>query len=251
MRNKKGPVLFLAAIVLVAVCIFSMLRTGQSQDVESAWEDIQERGYINIGVTTDSNYKREMLSKISKEIGIEIRTNLVTSEEKKDKLKDEKVDCILGGYTAVDDIEFSNSILEVDEKAVILRSNRDWLDESDNYYEALADKTFAAAVETKAHRAFEAVDEWRDSDLINTETSGQAIKYVLSGEADVAIVPIDKKINSNVLMKVDDMELQYRLTFAYNEDSDIGKHLNDAIRKLKDDGTVDDIIRKYKLNSDK
>lgn len=251
MRNKKGPVLFLAAIVLVAFCIFTMLRTGQSQDVESAWEDIQERGYINIGVTTDSDYKREILRDISKEIGIEIRTNLVTSEEKKEKLKDEKIDCILGGYIVTDGIEFSNSILEVDEKAVILRSNRDWLDESDDHYEALADKTFATAVETKAHRAFEAVEEWKDSDLINTETSGQAIRYVLSGEADVAIVPIDKKINSNILMEVDDLELQYRLTLAYNEGSDIGKHLNDAIKKLKDDGTVDDVIRKYKLDSDK
>lgn len=260
-------------LTLALILAFSMISSFSSCANKSDWETIEERGYFICGITdyAPMNYKdengnwigfdTEFAQAVAKELGVEVRFQLIDWPSKYAELEGRKIDFIWNGFTLgmeadgtsrTDYVDFTHAYLE-NRQCLVTKTDR--LEELGSA-EALKGKKGAAEGGSSGQGVAEEIAG--DTALVSTFSSqATALMEVLSGNADFAV--IDYQMANSMVGKESYASLSINnavqpesevYAIGCRKGSDMTEKINEVIEKLSADGTLAKIAEKYDLTND-
>lgn len=249
------------AILLALTFIFTLCAcTSTSSDKEY----ITEKGEMVIGITyfepmnyLDDNddltgFETEFAEAVCKELGIKATFQKIEWESKETELNSMNIDCIWNGMTATAEREENMSVSQhyMKNKQVLVMKAENAADVAN------ADGlTIVAEKESAGEEVATSDDFFANADYVAVDSQSKALTEVLAGTADGCVV--DFVCSIGMIGEGTDFEdLVVVETKAFNEEeygiafrkgSDMTAAVNDAINKLIENGTLDSIAAKYKL----
>lgn len=240
---------------------------------KSDWESVQEKGYFVCGITyyepmnyRDENGKlvgfdTEFAEAVAKELGLEVKFQVIDWSYKYTELNSGKIDLIWNGFTyglesdgvsRTEYVDFTYSYLE-NRQCLVTKDDR--VDEL-NTTEALNGKKGVAEGGSSGEGV--AVELAGNEELITTFSSqASALMEVLAGNADFAV--IDYQMAKSMVGKGDYAKLAINnavepepevYAIGCRKGSDLTSKINEAIKTLSENGTLAEIAEKYGLTND-
>lgn len=258
------------AVVVIAGALTCFASCGEQQ---SDWEKIQAQGYFRVGYT---NYKpmnfvnesdelvgfdTEFAQMVAKELGVEVKFQLITWSQKYSELNSGAIDCIWNGFTSncadddgvqrSDKVDFSMAYMD-NAQCVVVNSAR--IGEFTSV-EALAGKT--CAVEGgSAGASYAATVTTDDEDHIKkVDAQIDAFTELKAGAVDFIVVDVllANEMCGNGeyadLVKVDAIKIETEeYSIGFRKGSDFTAKVNEVIEKLAKNGELKKLADKYELN---
>lgn len=208
---------------------------------DSDWARIQKSGVMTVGITTDTAYKIEVIRAVCDELGVEAEIKEIDFEDRFEAIKRGEIDCSLNGKGYDENIETSKGIYRWPIKAVIKKDNKHFITNG-NIIDSLIGKTFAFRTLSKAESAFDSVEEWGNNKTIRTLSTKETINMILNDQVDVGLFlnNINFSQYDNIYV-IPDFSVDYTIVFNAPKDSDLIEHINEAIKKLKNNKTFEKI----------
>lgn len=234
--------------------------TGDAE-TESDVAYIQEKGTLVVGVTPfepmdyqDENgewigFDADMAREVGKILGVEVEFSSIDWNNKIFELDNKSVDCLWNGMTITEEITTAASATKPyanNGQVVVVKS-----DVADQYQteDSLKDLSFVV----EAGSAGETAASDAGLNYITVNAQADAVMEVAAGTSDACI--IDKLMAIAMLGEgTDYADLTYTVTLTDEEygvgcrkGSDLVDAINDAMKQLYDDGTMQEIAEKYDL----
>ena len=252
----------LFAIVMTLVLALGCF-AGCTQESGSDLKNIQDKGKIVVGITEyapmdykDENgqwtgFDAELATMFAKELGVEIEFFVIADWGKKFiELETQQIDVIWNGMTISDDVlnNTSCSIAYVLNAQVIVMK----ADKLAQYPDVASMKDLIVAVENDS--AGEAAAKQAGfTNLVEVQYQDNALMEVAAGTADACVIDITMANNmTGAGTSYADLAKGPELTkeeygVGFRKDSDVTAKLNDFLKKLKADGTLQALADKYGL----
>ena len=260
MKNFKKILVLLMAVLMILGCF-----TGCEE--KSDWEAVQDNGKMVVGITlfAPMNYKdengeytgfeTEFAQAVGEKLGVEIEFKVINWDYKEVDLNGKKIDCIWNGMTITDERKenMSISIPYMSNKQVLVTKAENVEKYSDviglNGANIVAETKSAGETVAKEDETF-AGTEYK---AVNAQST--VLMEVKTGTADAGLIDYVMSIGSigegtdfSDLKIVDTMNFSpEEYGIAFRKGSDLTEKVNDAIKELVKDGTLDKIAEKYKL----
>ena len=262
---KKIISLALALVMLCAIAVsFTSCKTSDVKKIE-------KNGYFVCGVTVyePMNYKdakgnwtgfdTEFAQAVAKELGVEVKFQEIDWPQKYTELESGKIDLIWNGFTLGDEdgvprsnyVDFTYAYLENRQCIVTTKDNLTKLNTKDAF------KGKRAVAEGGSSGAAVA-EELAGKDNVTTFTAqSKALVELIAGNADFAV--IDYQMAKSMVGKADYASLSINPAYepepevyaiGCRKGSDLTAKINEAIKKLSEDGTLAAIAAKYDLTND-
>ncbi len=243
--------------------------SGESSkaDTNSDWGYIQNKGKMTIGITLfePMNYKdkdsgeltgfeTEFTKAVCEELGVEPDFQVINWETKEVELKSKKIDCIWNGFTINEDrqkeMDFSTPYMENRQVMVCKKDN------VDKYAQSVKDAKVIAEKESAGEEVAQGDEYFKEANYTPADSQAKALMEVKAGTSDVAIIDF---VMSKGTIRDDsdysDLAVIEAKTFApeqygigFRKDSpETVEKVNAAIKKLKENGKLDEIAKKYNL----
>ncbi|MBR3716288.1 MAG: transporter substrate-binding domain-containing protein [Clostridia bacterium] len=262
----------LITLALAVVMVFSMMTCFTSCGEKSDWEKIEEQGFFYCGITVYApmnyfddegnlvGFDTEFAKAVAKELGVEAKFQVISWPNKYLELNSGSIDLIWNGFTYGDEdgvsrteyVDFTYSYLE-NRQCLVTRANR--LEEL-NTADALKGKKGVAEGGSSGEGV--AIDLAGDEKLITTFTSqASALMELVAGNADFAV--IDYQMANAMVGKGDYKDLSINkavepesevYAIGCRKGSDLTAKINEAIKKLSENGTLAELAEKYGLTND-
>ena len=265
---KKFIALLLAIFTIIG-CFTACNNTSDdvSGDVQTDWEYIKEKGEMIVGITlfapmnyydSDNNltgFETEFAEAVGEKLGVKVKFQIIDWKLKETELNGKNIDCIWNGMTIDDDRKATMEItIPYMANKQVLVTKAENADVFGNIVglngatlvaeEGSAGETVATTDEIFAGTSFTPVGS--QSDVLLEVKSGTSdagiIDYVMS------IGSIGEGTDYADLAAIDSMEFapeEYGV--AFRKGSDAAEKVNEAMRALAEDGTLNTIAEKYKL----
>ena len=269
---KKFLALILAALMCLTVFVGCTAEKdnvddGQNEVVDSDWSYIKEDGKLIVGMTLfapmnyyddDNNFvgfETEFANAVGEKLGVEVEFVEIDWTTKEVELAAKSIDVIWNGMTITPDRaeNMSVTVPYMANKQVLVTKA-----ENAEVY-ATADGLAGAVVVAEAESAGESVattDEYfASADYVAVDTMAKALMEVSSGTADACVVDYVASIGmigegtdyeELVVVATDDFSPE-EYGAAFRKGSDATAVVNDAMKALAEDGTLEEIAKKYKL----
>ena len=246
------------AILMVLGCF-----AGCVQESGSDLKDIQNKGKIVVGITEyapmdfkDENgnwtgFDAELATLFAKELGVEIEFFVIADWGKKFvELETKQIDVIWNGMTISDDVlnNTSCSIPYVLNAQVIVMK----ADKIAQYPDVASMKDLTIAVENDS-AGEDAAKEAGFTNLVEVQYQDNALMEVAAGTADACVIDITMANNmTGEGTNYADLAKSFSLTeeeygVGFRKDSDVTAKLNEFLKKLMQDGTLQALADKYGL----
>lgn len=266
-----------ALIMALVMCLGIFCSCGKKA---LTYSEILEKGEIVIGITyfepmnyfDDNNklvgFETEFAEAVCKKIGITPKFQEINWNSKETELNAGNIDCIWNGMTINDDrkanMGISNPYMENKQVLVVKAENLEKYSTAEGLKGAklCAEKGSAGETTIIGNEADKvAADKVFANAEINytaVDTMAKAITEVKAGTCDGCVVDfvtsigmIGEGTDFADLVVVDAYEfgLEYYGIAFRKSDSEIVAKFNEAIKALMEDGTIDAIAKKYKLDS--
>lgn len=267
-KNNKGVWIIMKKLlgIALATIMMSAVFTGCGQKTD--WDYISSKKEMTIGITmfAPMNYKgddgkltgfeTEFSEAVCKELGVTAKFQEINWDSKETELNSKNIDCIWNGMTIDKDrkknMDISVAYMENKQVMVVKSENL-------SKY-TTADSLKGAKVVAEAQSAGDAVattdDFFKQATYTAVDSQAKALMEVKSGTADIAVIDYVMSIGSigegtdySDIAVVSEKEFspeEYGIGFRKNSPETL-KKVNDAIQKLADDGTLNTIAKKYKL----
>lgn len=230
---------------------------------------VQEKGDLVIGITyfepmdyLDENgeltgFEVEFGKAVCEKLGVEPKFQEIKWEAKETELAAKNIDCIWNGLTITDERKEAMSITDpyMNNKQVIICKAENA--EAFAVAGGLDGKTVVAEQESAGEEAIADetyADFFGKAKYIAVESMKNAMMEVKAGTADAAVIDYVTGIGSlgegsdySDLSIVDKSFADEQYGIAFRKDSDITAKVNEAIKELIADGTLDKIAEKYNL----
>lgn len=254
----------------VLLLILTLLLAGCSEGGKSAsdWEYVKNKGKMTIGITyfepmnyLDDNgdlkgFETEFASAVCDILGVTPEFQEINWSAKETELKAKKIDCIWNGMTIDEDREKNMSISQPymgnKQVLVVKQENIDVYSDSANGLNVVAESGSAGEIICNEEEFF------RDSSFTGVDTQAKALMEVSAGTADAAVIDyvmsigmIGENTDFSGLAIVEERsfgEENYGVAFR-KEDTQLTKKINDAMDTLAQNGKLDEIAAKYKLDN--
>ena len=238
----------------------------QKADANSDWGFIQNKGKMTIGITLfePMNYKddkgeltgfeTEFSKAVCEELGVEADFQVINWETKEVELKSKKIDCIWNGFTINEnrqkEMDFSTPYMENRQVMVCKKDN------VDKYTQSVKDTKVIAEKESAGEEVAQSDEFFKEAKYTAADSQAKALMEVKAGTSDVAIIDF---VMSKGTIREDsdysDLAVIETKTFApeqygigFRKDSpETVKKVNEVISKLKKEGKLDEIAKKYNL----
>jgi polar amino acid transport system substrate-binding protein len=254
---KKLLVIALALVLVIG------LFAGCVQKTESDLKYIQEKGKIVVGITEyapmdfkDENgnwtgFDAELATMFAQELGVEIEFFVIADWGKKFiELQTNQIDVIWNGMTISDDVRNNTSCsvpYVLNAQVIVMKA-----DKIAQYPDVASMKDLTVAVENDS--AGEAAAKLAGfTNLIEVQYQDNALMEVAAGTADACVIDITMANNmTGAGTSYADLGKSFSLTeeeygIGFRKDSDVTAKLNDFLKKLKADGTLQTLANKYGL----
>lgn len=255
---KKIIALVLATLLLV----FSFAGCG-SVNPKKDLQNIKKAGKIVVGITEykPMDYKEdgewtgfdaEFARLVAKEIGVKVEFIEIDWDNKFFELESGAIDCIWNGMTLTDEVKKNTSYSTpyVRNAQVVVLAK----DKVDTYATVESIKSLKFAVEKGSAGEKELVDKGVSEDkIVAVDTQATALMEVQSGSVDACVIDITMA-NAMTGEGTGYANLGYKLELSseeyvigFRKDSNLTEKVNDIIDQLKEDGTLDELAKKYNL----
>ena len=272
----KKIISILLAVLLVAfsfaACSNAKNETKTDDTTAAAESDlayVQEKGKLIIGITyfepmdyIDKNgeltgFEVEFGKAVCEKLGVTPEFQEINWEAKETELSDKNIDCIWNGLTITDERKEAMSISDpyMNNKQVIIckAENKDAFAVAGG----LEGKTVVAEKESAGEEAVadaQYADFFGKANYVAVDSMKNALMEVKSGTADAAVIDYVTGIGSlgedsdyADLAIVDKSFADEQYGIAFRKGSDITEKVNEAIKELTADGTLQKIAEKYNL----
>ncbi len=264
------------SLILAVLCLASMTMTFTSCSDGSDWAKVEDKGYFVCGITeyAPMNYYEgegdnkvlvgfdtEFAQAVAKELGVEVKFQIIDWPNKYTELNSGNIDLIWNGFTygmesdgvsRTEYVDFTYSYLE-NRQCLVTKADR--VNEL-NTADSLKGKKGVAEGGSSGEGV--AQDIAGNKDLITTFSSQRsALMELISGNADFAV--IDYQMANSMVGKGDYAALAINkavepeaevYAIGCRKGSDLTEKVNEAIKKLSEDGTLAKIAEKYGLTND-
>ncbi len=238
------------SIMLVICCIFSMVALASCQ---------KEDNVLTVGMTEykPMNYKdadgnwtgfdTEFAQAVAEKLGMEVEFTVIDWNSKWTALSSGKIDCVWNGMTISEEAKNNASVTDpyvINAQVVVMKSEN-----VEKYADAEAMKELQFAVEggSTGH------DLAKEQGLTLTEYTAMsdALLAVSTGKADACIIDITMA-NSMTGEGTDYANLSYKVSLseeeygiAFPKDSEMTAKVNEIIKEMKEDGSLQKLADKY------
>jgi len=261
------------SIIMAVAVIAGALTCLASCGKQSDWEKIQEQGYFRVGYTNynpmnyvDENdelvgFDTEFAQMVAKELGVEVKFQLITWSQKYSELNSGAIDCIWNGFTSncadddgvqrADKVDFSKAYMDNAQCVVVNAANKD------TYTTAESLKGKTCAVEGGSAGASYAVTVTTDDEAHIKKVDSQidAFTELKSGAVDFIVVDVllanemCGKGEYEQLVKAESIAIDTEeYSIGFRKGSDFTAKVNEVIDKLAKNGELKKLADKYDLN---
>ena len=255
--------------VLALVCAMVMLLSACSAKpaVESDLKYIQDKGELIIGMTlfAPMNYyegeelvgfETEFAKAVAEKLGVEPKFIEIDWNTKEVELAAKSIDCIWNGMTITPERAEAMSITTpyMANKQVVVAN----AENADKYNTAEGlDKVVVVAEAESAGEEVASTDEFfNKATYTAVDSQAKALMEVSSGTAGACVVDfvasigmIGEGTDYEDLVVVETKEFSpEEYGVAFRKGSDITEKVNEAMKELSEDGTLEEIAKKYKLD---
>lgn len=276
---KRFLAIILAALTLTAVLVGCGEKTeapsatdeqNATSDTPSAgdWDYIADKGNMVIGITyfepmnyMDENgeltgFETEFATKICEKLGVEPVFQKIDWDSKEVELNAKTIDCIWNGLTITDErknnMDITIAYMENKQVMVTKAENADKYQSAD----ALNGATVVAEKKSAGEEVAQGDEFFAQAEYISVDSQAKALLEVKSGTADIAVIDYVMSIGTlsegsdySDLAVVEGQDFspeQYGIAFRKDSPETLEK-VNDAINQLADEGTLEEIAKKYNL----
>ncbi|MBQ2677110.1 MAG: transporter substrate-binding domain-containing protein [Clostridia bacterium] len=257
----------IALLLAVVLCVSFMSGCNLKKDLDY----IQSNGKMTIGITlfAPMNYKdangeligfeTEFAKAVCKELNVEPNFQVIEWKSKETELKSKNIDCIWNGMTITDELlnntDISTPYMQNKQVLVVKAEN------AKKYTDAASLKgaKIVAEANSAGERSAQTNDLFKDAEYTAVDAMSTALMEVKAGTADAAVIDYVMTIGSTGegtdyanLVMAENISLasepeQYGIAFRKNSPKTL-EAVNAAIKKLAENGTLDEIGKKYKLD---
>ena len=252
----------IAMLLVLVMSVTGLVGCGSSKDNEagstsassdSDWAYIQDKGKLTVGITlfAPMNYYNEknklvgfdteMAEAVTKKLGIDVEFTEINWDSKEVELSSKNIDCIWNGMCITEERKQNMSISDpylYNTQAMVMKKSRE--------------KEIMKSVKGLTVTA---QDYFKDANYVASDSMAKALMEVKSGTADVALVDSVCALGmvgegtdySDLVINMDNNFGQQEYGIAFRKGSDVTEKVNEAIKELYEDGTVDTIAKKYGL----
>ena len=232
------------------------------------WDYIAKNKSMTIGITyfepmnyMDDNgkltgFETEFAEAVCEKLGVEAKFQKIDWESKEVELNAKTIDCIWNGMTITDErkanMDISVPYMENKQVMVVKEENADKFKDA----ASLKDATVVAEKQSAGESVAKEDEFFSSATYVSVDSQAKALMEVKSGTADVAIIDYVMSIGSigegtdYADLSVNEKgfaEEQYGIAFRKNSPETVEK-VNSAIQELANDGTLETIAKKYKLD---
>ena len=203
-------------------------------------------------------FETEFAKAVCEKLGLEPKFQEIDWNTKETELNSGAIDCIWNGMTITDErkenMGISEPYMQNKQVLVVKAENLEKFSDAANFADAKIVAESKSAGETVA-----TTDElFKDSVFTAVDTQAKTLMEVKSGTADAAILDyvasigmIGEGTDYDMLTVVEKYEFspeQYGIAFR-KDDNEMREKFQKAIDELMEDGTIEKIAKKYKLDS--
>ena len=253
-----------------------------SASSDSDWAYIQDKGKLTVGITlfAPMNYYNEknklvgfdteMAEAVTKKLGIDVEFTEINWDSKEVELSSKNIDCIWNGFTIngrEDDYTWSDPYLNNEQVMVVASEETMKKSREKEIMKSVKGLTVTAEQGSTGEGKIDgsiadddtvkvsAQDYFKDANYVASDSMAKALMEVKSGTADVALVDSVCALGmvgegtdySDLVINMDNNFGQQEYGIAFRKGSDVTEKVNEAIKELYEDGTVDTIAKKYGL----
>ena len=261
----------IAMLLVLVMSVTGLVGCGSSKGNEagstsagsdSDWAYIQDKGKLTVGITlfAPMNYYNEknnlvgfdteMAEAVTKKLGIDVEFTEINWDSKEVELSSKNIDCIWNGMCITEERKQNMSISDpylYNTQAMVMKKSR----EKEIMKSVKIDGSIADDDTVKVS----AQDYFKDANYVASDSMAKALMEVKSGTADVALVDSVCALGmvgegtdySDLVINMDNNFGQQEYGIAFRKGSDVTEKVNEAIKELYEDGTVDTIAKKYGL----
>lgn len=235
---------------------------------ESDYEYVKEKGSLKIGITLfspmdyydDSNeltgFEVEFGKAVCEKLGVEPEFIEINWDSKEMELSSKSIDCIWNGLTITperkESMSVSNTYMKNEQALIVKKENADKFKESIKDAKVVAEQGSAGEELATSDEEF-----FKDTAFTPVDSQAKALMEIESGISDVAVVDYVMSIGSigegtdySDLVVVDGKKFSpEEYGIAFRKGSDITEKVNEIIKELTADGTLEEIATKYKLEA--
>ena len=261
------------SLALTFMLLLSTVLCFTSCSEKTDWEKVKEQGYFTCGITmyAPMNYKdangeligfdTEFAKAVAKELGVEVKFQEIDWDQKYTELNSGKIDLIWNGFTyglesdgvsRTEYVDFTYSYLENRQCVVTKADALETLNTKESF------KGKKAAVESGSSGEGVAKELAGDEkNLVKFSSQVDALKELLMGTVDFVV--IDWQMANSMVgngdfasLSINDAHTPESEVYAIGcrKGSDLTAKINEAIKKLSANGTLDEIAAKYDLTND-
>lgn len=270
--RKMSKMITAALAVLMAAALFagcSQQKGGTgSENAKTDWDYIQDKGEMVIGITyfspmnfKDENgeltgFETEFAKAVCGKLGVKANFVEIDWSAKETELNSKNIDCIWNGMTIDEDrkanMDISTPYMANKQAMVVKKGNESKFTADGGVKDASVVAEKGSAGETVAQE-----DEFfKEAKYTAVDSQAKTLLEVKSGTADVAIIDYVMSIGSigegtdyadlTTVANKGFADEEYGIAFRKNSTVTLEK-VNGAIQELANDGTLNEIASKYKL----
>lgn len=230
---------------------------------ESDMEYLKGNGKMVIGYTLFSpmnymegdeltGFETEFAKAVCEKIGIEPEFQEINWGTKEIELNSKNIDCIWNGMTITDEIKtnLSVTIPYMENRQVLIVKSAD----KDKYTASLDGAKVVAEEGSAGADLAESDPSFASADFTPVDSQAKALMDVASGQSDIAVIDyimstasIGEGTDFTDLVMIDNGYDSEQYGVAFRKGSDVTEKVNEAMKELKADGTLNQIAEKYKL----
>ena len=203
-------------------------------------------------------FETEFAKAVCEKLGLEPKFQEIDWNTKETELNSGAIDCIWNGMTITDErkenMGISEPYMQNKQVLVVKAENLEKFSDAANY----AGAKIVAESKSAGEEVATADELFKDSVFTAVDTQAKTLMEVKSGTADAAILDyvasigmIGEGTDYDMLTVVDKYEFspeQYGIAFR-KDDNEMREKFQKAIDELMEDGTIEKIAKKYKLDS--
>ena len=254
---KKMFTLMLALVLVLS--LFTACGGSSDSDLKA----IQDKGKIVVGITDyapmdykDENgewtgFDAEFARLFAEEIGVDCEFFVISDWGKKFlELETKQIDAVWNGMTITEEAKLNASVSDpyvINAQVLVMKA-----DAVANYPDAASIADLAVAVENGS-AGQSAAEEAGVKNLVLVQDQGAALMEVAAGTSDACIIDITMA-NAMTGDGTNYADLGYQLSLSeeeygvsFRKGSDLSAKLNAFMKKLKADGTLQNLAQKYNL----
>lgn len=235
---------------------------------KSDYEYVKEKGTMKIGMTLfspmdyydDNNeltgFEVDFGTAVCEKLGVKPEFVEINWDSKEMELSSKSIDCIWNGLTITperkESMSVSNPYMKNEQALIVKKENADKFKDNLGGAKVVAEQGSAGEELATGDEEF-----FKDIEFTPVDSQAKALMEVESGISDIAVVDYVMSIGSigentdySDLVVVDGKKFSpEEYGIAFRKDSDITEKVNEIIKELTEDGTLETIASKYKLEA--